>query len=198
MNDHGKKLERGLTLVGCSAIEDKLQDGVPETIQQITKANVRLWVLTGDKQETAIEIGRSCNLIQREMALIKLSSNSEAEFKNRIDDELKKYKIQDKSFEELNTLRNELTQKLSIVIDGQTLAWALNGGKDLCNNFFKLGFISNTCICCRVSPAQKMHVVQLAKKNGDWITLGIGDGANDVSMIQEAHVGVGIAGKEGT
>jgi P-type E1-E2 ATPase len=53
-------------------------------------------------------------------------------------------------------------------------------------------------ICCRVSPKQKSDVVALAKRNGPWITVAIGDGANDVSMIQEAHIGVGIRGKEGT
>lgn len=57
---------------------------------------------------------------------------------------------------------------------------------------------ANSVICCRVSPKQKADVVSLAKKQGKYITLSIGDGANDVSMILEAHIGVGIRGKEGT
>ena len=56
--------EKGLDYVGASAIEDKLQYGVPETIDMLIKANIKVWVLTGDKQETAIEIGKSCKLIQ--------------------------------------------------------------------------------------------------------------------------------------
>lgn len=93
----------------------------------------------------------------------------------------------------------QMDKKIAIVINGPTLIWAMDADNATRRtNFFKLGFISNSCICCRVSPAQKMQVVQLAKLCGDWITLGIGDGANDVSMIQEAHIGVGIAGKEGT
>lgn len=49
-----------------------------------------------------------------------------------------------------------------------------------------------------MSPKQKADVVHLAKKNGPWITVSIGDGANDVPMIMEAHIGVGVRGKEGT
>jgi len=76
--------------------------------------------------------------------------------------------------------------------------WAIGESLERRNLFFKLGYFCDSCICCRVSPSQKMQIVQLAKENGPWITLAIGDGANDVSMIQEAHIGVGIAGKEGT
>ena len=56
-------MEQGLTYIGSTAIEDKLQDGVPEAIAKLIEADIRVWVLTGDKQETAIEIGRSCKLI---------------------------------------------------------------------------------------------------------------------------------------
>ncbi len=64
--------------------------------------------------------------------------------------------------------------------------------------FFQLGMIASSVICCRVSPKQKGDVVALAKKNGPWITVSIGDGANDVPMIKEAHIGIGIRGREGT
>lgn len=69
---------------------------------------------------------------------------------------------------------------------------------NIANAFFKLGLLASSVVCCRVSPKQKADVVGLAKRNGNWITLAIGDGANDVSMILEAHIGVGIRGKEGT
>jgi P-type E1-E2 ATPase len=64
--------------------------------------------------------------------------------------------------------------------------------------FFNFGCQAASVICCRVSPKQKSDVVGLAKKYGKWITLSIGDGANDVPMIMEAHIGVGIRGKEGS
>jgi len=84
-----------------------------------------------------------------------------------------------------------------IIIDGPTLSFALSD-KDLSALFFKLGIHAASVICCRVTPKQKADVVQLAKNQGKWITLSIGDGANDVPMILEAHIGVGIRGKEGT
>ena len=57
------KIEQDLTLLGATAIEDKLQDGVPECIEQLIEANIKVWVLTGDKQETAINIGHACRLL---------------------------------------------------------------------------------------------------------------------------------------
>lgn len=83
------------------------------------------------------------------------------------------------------------------MVDGPTLSFAFSD-KMVADAFFKFGLIASSVICCRVSPKQKADVVGLAKANGPWITLAIGDGANDVSMILEAHIGVGIRGKEGT
>lgn len=83
------------------------------------------------------------------------------------------------------------------MIDGQTLVWAMEDEKTA-QSFFEFGLRANSVICCRVSPKQKADVVGLAKNQKKYITLAIGDGANDVSMIMEAHIGVGIRGKEGT
>lgn len=91
----------------------------------------------------------------------------------------------------------EAQKRLCMIIDGPTLAFAFSETK-VANAFFKLGLMASSVICCRVSPKQKADVVALAKSNGKWITLSIGDGANDVSMIMEAHIGVGIRGKEGS
>ena len=90
-------------------------------------------------------------------------------------------------------------KKISIVIDGATLIYVLNTkDKHIEELFFQLAIVAHSCICCRVSPKQKADVVKLAKSHGNWLTLAIGDGANDVAMIMEAHVGVGVYGKEGT
>jgi hypothetical protein len=88
-------------------------------------------------------------------------------------------------------------KKLYIIIDGLNLAYVL-ADSDFSKKFFKIGLLADSVICCRVSPKQKSLVVKLVKDNTDWITLSIGDGANDVPMIMEAHIGVGIAGKEGS
>ena len=77
-------MERGLEPVGASAIEDKLQEAVPETIALLIESGIRVWVLTGDKQETAVEIGKSCRLIQSTMTLCDLSSDSQEELKNKL------------------------------------------------------------------------------------------------------------------
>ena len=101
----------------------------------------------------------------------------------------------------MEELKAEMSKKggsLAVVIDGVTLVWVLEGERQGKERFFRLAYLADACICCRVSPAQKMEVVRLVKSMGDWVTLAIGDGANDVSMIQEAHIGVGIAGKEGS
>jgi phospholipid-transporting ATPase len=184
LSDLAEEVENELELVGASAIDDKLQDEVPETIKMIIEGGIRLWVLTGDKQETAIEIGKSCNLIQEGMTLSVLSSTSLEMF--------------NASFDRLAAIANDPEApaliNCALVIDGPTLAFALEKGKE----FFDVAKRCKSCICCRVSPINKSQVVALARKHSDWITLAIGDGANDVSMIQTAHVGLGIIGKEGT
>lgn len=70
--------------------------------------------------------------------------------------------------------------------------------KNLEDLFYRAALVSKSIVCCRVSPKQKADIVHIFKSRGPWITLAIGDGANDVSMIMEAHIGVGIKGKEGT
>ena len=61
------QIEKDLVLLGATAIEDKLQDGVPRTIANLRKTGIKIWVLTGDKQETAINIGYSCQLLSDEL-----------------------------------------------------------------------------------------------------------------------------------
>ncbi len=126
------------------------------------------------------------------MDSINLASDSDSvdtleEFKNKFKEIIAKF---DKS----NYLNGK---KLYLIIDGHNLSYVLND-KLLSKEFFNLGINANSVICCRVSPKQKSLVVKLVKDNGLWITLSIGDGANDVPMIMEAHIGVGIIGKEGS
>lgn len=85
LNDMYDVMEQNLSYLGCTAIEDKLQEGVADTIENLMKANIRLWVLTGDKQETAIEIAKSCKLIQEDMKEVILSSKSKEDFVARLD-----------------------------------------------------------------------------------------------------------------
>jgi magnesium-transporting ATPase (P-type) len=148
LNSLFDSMERDLFYLGSSAIEDKLQENVAETIDHIMQANIRVWVLTGDKQETAIEIARSCKLIQEGMKEIILSSST------RIDFEEKLNRFSEDNYEGV---------KLAIIIDGQTLVYALSDDT-IAQKFFNFGIKANSVVCCRVSPKQKADVVGLAKK----------------------------------
>ena len=66
------EIEKELDYIGITAVEDMLQDGVPETIATMKSAQIRVWVLTGDKMETAVDIGYSCKLLDNTMVLKKL------------------------------------------------------------------------------------------------------------------------------
>lgn len=179
-------MEQDLTLLGASAIEDKLQDGVPETIHQCLEANIKVWVLTGDKQETAINIGHSSRLLDHESQIILINTESLEETKNEVRTQLKRL---------IGASEVEVSNA-SLVVDGPSLTFALD--EELKPDFIDLLKRCRSVICCRVSPIQKAEVVGLVKQSnkGD-ITLAIGDGANDVAMIQKAHIGVGISGNEG-
>lgn len=196
MSEHASKLEKNLEILGIVAIEDKLQDGVPDTLALLLKAQVRVWVLTGDKQETALEIGKACNLVQSHMTLIDLSTYNAELFKSNLKSYLEAYSLANKDFLEIHNNQPDMEERLALIIDGTTLAWALL--PENVDDFLRLGLASESCICCRVSPSQKASVVRMVKDQKKWVTLAIGDGANDVSMIQEAHLGVGISGREGT
>ncbi|KAI8997635.1 hypothetical protein BDB01DRAFT_846265 [Pilobolus umbonatus] len=178
-----EEIETSLTLIGGTAIEDKLQDGVPETIAVLAEAGIKIWVLTGDKVETAINIGFACNLLTKDMLLINVNSKDEDETLEQLNKSLDEVKEKSK------------IQKCALVIDGESLKYAL---ESKCNNkLLLLGIRCSAVVCCRVSPMQKAKVVNLVKKGLKVMTLSIGDGANDVSMIQEANIGIGISGEEG-
>ena len=202
------KIEQNLMLLGGTAIEDRLQDGVPDTIEVLGHAGIKLWVLTGDKVETAINIGFSCNLLNNDMDLIRLRIDedesgalSEDDYLKLAEEELAQHLAVFNltgGDEDLKRARGEHEPPApthGLVIDGFTLRWVLSD--TLKQKFLLLCKECRSVLCCRVSPAQKAAVVSMVKNGLDVMTLSIGDGANDVAMIQEADVGVGIAGVEG-
>ncbi|XP_062717098.1 probable phospholipid-transporting ATPase IA isoform X4 [Aedes albopictus] len=184
VEDAANLIETSLMLLGATAIEDKLQDGVPETIASLLEAKINVWVLTGDKQETAINIGYSCKLLSHGMDLIILNEDSLDNTRNCVQRHIAEFGDQ---------LRKE--NNVALIVDGKTLKYALSC--DLRTDFLDLCISCKAVICCRVSPIQKADVVDLVTTNTKSVTLAIGDGANDVAMIQKAHVGVGISGVEG-
>jgi phospholipid-translocating ATPase len=192
-------IEQDLTLLGGTAIEDRLQDGVPDTIALLGRAGIKLWVLTGDKVETAINIGFSCNLLSNEMELIvfNIDAGDVQAASGELDKWLAVFGLTGTE-EELIAARKHHeppSATHAIVVDGEVLKLML--GDALQRKFLLLCKQCRSVLCCRVSPAQKAAVVQMVRKGLNIMALSIGDGANDVAMIQEADVGVGIAGEEG-
>ncbi|XP_059080982.1 phospholipid-transporting ATPase ID-like isoform X3 [Tigriopus californicus] len=213
------EIEKDLQLLGATAIEDKLQDGVPETIANLALAGIKLWVLTGDKQETAINIGYSCHLLTDDLMedpfIIDGENFDEVQLqlvthRNTIQNITSQYQRSRDSLSML-TLSETYSDSddldpssyvdesgrsgFALVINGHSLVYALSEELELL--FLGVAEKCNAVICCRVTPLQKAMVVELVKKYKKAVTLAIGDGANDVSMIKTAHIGVGISGQEG-
>ncbi|GLJ44204.1 hypothetical protein SUGI_0922860 [Cryptomeria japonica] len=191
-------IEKDLILVGATAVEDKLQKGVPECIDKLAQAGLKIWVLTGDKMETAINIGFACSLLRQGMKQICLSLKSLEESSNQ--DKSAKAAKESISLQITNAYQTIILETnpdsaFALIIDGKALAYALEA--DLKDRFLKLAIHCASVICCRVSPKQKSLVTRLVKEGTHKTTLAIGDGANDVGMIQEADIGIGISGVEG-
>ncbi|KAI8065869.1 hypothetical protein BC940DRAFT_320202 [Gongronella butleri] len=188
-----EEIECDMLLMGGTAIEDRLQEGVPETIAKLSHSGINLWVLTGDKTETAINIAYACNLITNDMDTVVLQADDRDLAMQQIKDAIRHQ--QDIEHAHENDHQRQKDVKRALVIDGKTLQYVLEpANKKL---FLHLAMQCASVICCRVSPKQKAQVVALVKKGLKVMTLAVGDGANDVSMIQEANVGVGISGVEG-
>ncbi|XP_011191048.2 phospholipid-transporting ATPase ID isoform X4 [Zeugodacus cucurbitae] len=279
LNAMYEEIESDLILVGVTAIEDKLQDGVPQTIANLQMAGIKIWVLTGDKQETAINIGYSCQLLTDELADVFIVDGSSLEEVNkqlrqfresvrilnrfrptpleptvnlnlnlngansadrnssvmygtglrtrtspppapaisvvtfRWDDDKIKHNKGEPDSAECNELYDNIEKGeegasalhpdevieentgFAIVVNGHSLVYCLS--PELESKFLDVASQCKAVICCRVTPLQKALVVELIKRAKNAVTLAIGDGANDVSMIKAAHIGVGISGQEG-
>ena len=255
-------IENNLTLIGGTVVEDKLQDKVPETIKELRSAGIKIWVLTGDKLDTAENIGHSCNLLSKEQKLFTLKvmpGDDETivkedpypemiqfftEFQEFVEGLVKKYNLDTKytfpknnsfmendeenkedisEFDSQNAEDNisvksssyssrskivnynifnylkerNFLEPFSIIIEAPILC-GLFKDEEWTKNFLRIAYYSNTVICCRVSPSQKSEVIQKMKEfDKSTVTLAIGDGGNDVSMIMEANIGIGIYGEEG-
>uniref|UniRef100_A0A3B4EG29 Phospholipid-transporting ATPase n=1 Tax=Pygocentrus nattereri TaxID=42514 RepID=A0A3B4EG29_PYGNA len=202
-----EEIEQDLMLLGATAIEDKLQEGVAETIAILSLANIKIWVLTGDKQETAVNIGYSCKMltddttevfivnghtVQSVREDLRLVARERMMESARTRDGGKEVETQ---WAPPTSVLESISGEFALVISGHSLAHALEA--DMEQEFLETACACRAVICCRVTPLQKAMVVELVKRHKNAVTLAIGDGANDVSMIKTAHIGVGISGQEG-
>jgi phospholipid-transporting ATPase len=180
-----EKIEIELELIGSTAIEDRLQDEVADTIQFMKKTGIKVWVLTGDKIETAINIGVSAGLLDSNMAQHLVDEEN-------IPDLYKSLTLVNKKIRE-----SEKGIRQAIIVAGHSLV-SIDSDDNVRELFLKASDQVDVVLACRVSPKQKADIVGMIRERfPQKITLSIGDGANDVSMILKAHVGVGILGKEG-
>ncbi|KAL3522967.1 hypothetical protein ACH5RR_015801 [Cinchona calisaya] len=188
-------IEKDLFLLGAVAVEDKLQTGVPDCIDKLAQAGLKIWLLTGDKRETAVNIGFACSLLRHDMKQFHLILSKEAEsiFQLKVMEEDILSQIRN-SYQEIIEGNSKDTPS-ALIVDGKAIEIAL--GSEISNQFLQLAVICDSVICCRVSPKQKALITRLVKEYTGKTTLAIGDGANDVGMIQEADIGVGISGMEG-
>lgn len=175
MNECVESIEHGLNLIGLTGVEDQLQEDVQMILEKLRHAGIKIWMLTGDKRETATCISLSSKLIARDQ---------------------KPYQMECRTAEEAEHQLNEFSmmQNTPLIVDGQTLQYLLDHYKDL---FYESAKSAPSVVCCRVSPKQKAKVVKMVKLKSGKQVAAIGDGGNDVSMILNAHVGIGIVGKEG-
>uniref|UniRef100_A0A8C1PCJ0 Phospholipid-transporting ATPase n=1 Tax=Cyprinus carpio TaxID=7962 RepID=A0A8C1PCJ0_CYPCA len=191
-----EEIEQDMMLLGATAIEDKLQEGVPETIAILSLANIKIWVLTGDKQETAVNIGYSCKMLTDDMTEIFIVNGHTVQ---SVREELRYngdvcpvyVSLSGKAFSFPHPLMFFRKARERMLESTRTR----DGGKE--REFLETACACRAVICCRVTPLQKALVVELVKRHKKAVTLAIGDGANDVSMIKTAHIGVGISGQEG-
>uniref|UniRef100_A0A0X3P709 Phospholipid-transporting ATPase n=1 Tax=Schistocephalus solidus TaxID=70667 RepID=A0A0X3P709_SCHSO len=259
------KIESKMTLIGVSAVEDKLQPGVRHCVRSLRAAGIQIWVLTGDKEETAVRVSQAAGHLPLGLTLIRLTNGNTIDnvarrifeqnegMKLRLgmktrrrwlrwhrdaDSKSPSYAKGEKGNDFYNKSTEEATNDVSsrwdvfqrvkggftsagwklrrrrrkhpggacesvgLVIDGETLHYALS--PILCRDFLRLCMNVTTVLCCRLTPLQKAAVVKLVSSGladvdglGVPVTAAIGDGGNDVAMLLEANVGVGIFGNEG-
>jgi phospholipid-transporting ATPase len=179
------ELEKNFQLIGSTAIEDKLQDGVGDTIQFMKDAGIKVWVLTGDKVETAINIGYSCKLLNNDMNQFIINGETPRQVFEQITNSRKEQAL------------TQFVQDAAVIVSGDALL-KISADERLIDQFVELSDCVQVVLACRVSPKQKAEIVSFIKQSHPRATtLSIGDGANDVNMITAAHVGVGISGLEG-
>ncbi|KAL5553542.1 hypothetical protein UlMin_040943 [Ulmus minor] len=203
IDEVAETIEKDLILLGATAVEDKLQNGVPDCIDKLAQAGIKIWVLTGDKMETAINIGFACSLLRQGMKQIIILLDSpeilaleKAGDKDAVAKASKESVLrQIKDGKAQLTLSTRSSQAFALIIDGKSLSYALED--DMKKMFLDLAVRCASVICCRSSPKQKALVTRLVKTGTGKTTLAIGDGANDVGMLQEADIGIGISGVEG-
>jgi phospholipid-translocating ATPase len=201
-----RNLERQLNLVCLTGVEDQLQDNVVSTLEHLGACGIKVWMLTGDKIETARCIGRSTKLIRSDLIETLVASSAESAIE-QLNELHIAYAAHAEAEDSSGQVAHFSAVNWALIIDGKTLQYfiAANSAdqdridKNLERRFLQVASRADSVVVARCSPTQKAMVVQaIVKYRGPNIRCAaIGDGGNDVSMIRAAHVGFGIEGVEG-
>ncbi|CAA9988409.1 guanylyl cyclase, putative [Plasmodium knowlesi strain H] len=180
-------VETQLTYLGITGVKDRLQKKVSKTIEILGQSGIRIWMLTGDNVEYSLHISFLCKFLNSHTKIF------HAMLENT---NCKKLKREGKALYELFQLEKEekkIHEKLCLLINGKNLQTFLNH-TDLQTHFLNMACSSDVVIACRITAKQKAFIVQLIKHRLTPTpnTLAIGDGANDIAMLQEANIGVSI------
>uniref|UniRef100_A0A336KFC8 Phospholipid-transporting ATPase n=1 Tax=Culicoides sonorensis TaxID=179676 RepID=A0A336KFC8_CULSO len=187
-----EKMEHSFSLLGATGVEDRLEEEVPETIAALQAAGINVWVLTGDKLETAVNVCYSAKVFTPATKILRLTEMSRQSTETALDFYITK--LEDEC-QNSNITPN--SNRYSLVTDGKTLTFILDEKTNLTHKFVQLIQNCKTVLCCRSTPLQKAFLVKMVQNYLNVVTLAIGDGNNDVSMIQLANLGIGICGQEG-
>lgn len=200
IDDLEKELLQNLELLGCTGVEDKLQQGVSDCVEELHAAGISLWMLTGDNEDTATNIALACRILLpleycEHLVLTRKLVRDKASLKETLFAAIHRFDY------DLEKQGASIVKPWYMVIDGSCLAVALADDDDEgCREL--LSELSQRCrsvVACRVSPSQKRELVDFLRDNRHLTrVLAIGDGANDVGMIRAADVGIGVRGQEGT
>jgi magnesium-transporting ATPase (P-type) len=180
-----ENLERDIDLLGVVSLEDKIEEGVPDCLESLKEAGIKIWVLTGDKLDTAENISYACSLIHEDTEKFRIY-DYETNMKEKV-------------LKCLEQLKQSKSTKTALLVEGKIALNCILEDIELTEEFVKSAVKCQTVIFCRATPKQKGDIVKLMKRNmrSGTISLAVGDGGNDVSMIQSANIGVGIIGNEG-
>lgn len=183
------ELEQELMLVGVSAIEDKIQEGAPAALEKFREAGIKVWMLTGDRPDTATNVAHSVRLISSDMKVINLCDT------HLMGDKLNALRFLENATSN-STEDAQHYDRFAVLVNDTTIETVTALGIE--KQFVELCLRCSSVLCARISPKQKERIVGMVRKQfPDKVTMAVGDGANDVPMIQRAHIGVGIAGEEG-
>lgn len=212
-------LERDLELLGVTGVEDKLQDDVKSTLELLRNAGIKVWMLTGDKIETATCIAISSKLVSRgqyihQVAKLRERGNETQPTMSRFSADGGDHRpalglrgtsaiastaslLSGSTDARVRDLLDFLRSKLDccLVIDGDSLSLCMEPAYR--DEFIGLATQLSAVVACRCSPTQKADVARWIRHYTRKRVACIGDGGNDVSMILAADVGLGIVGKEG-